>query len=110
MLAGLHAARHGKGRVAKLVLLGAVPPIMVKTPANPGGLPLEVLDEFPKAARCEPRTVLSRCASPFYSFNRPGAKTLQSVVDTWWRQGMMGGARHTTTASRPSRKPTSRRT
>ena len=82
------------GRVAKLVLIGAVPPIMVKTPANPGGLPIEVFDGFRAAARRQPRAVLPRRRErPFYGYNRPGAKVSQGVIQNWWRQGMMGGAK-----------------
>ena len=89
-----YVARHGKGRVAKLVLIGAVPPIMVKTPANPGGLPIEVFDGFRKQLAANRAQLYRDIASgPFYSFNRPDAKVLQSVVDNWWRQGMMGGAK-----------------
>ncbi|MGH8184414.1 MAG: alpha/beta fold hydrolase [Rhodanobacteraceae bacterium] len=88
-----YVARHGAGRVAKLVLVGAVPPSMLKTPGNPGGLPIEVFDGF-RAALAANRAQFYRdvASGPFYGFNRPGAKVLQSVVDNWWRQGMMGGA------------------
>src|ERR1700752_4726360 len=88
-----YVARHGKGRVAKLVLIGAVPPIMVKTPANPGGLPIEVFDglrEHLVAKRTQ--FYLDFASGPFYGFNRPGAKVAQAVINNWWRQGMMGGA------------------
>jgi non-heme chloroperoxidase len=89
-----YVARHGKGRVAKAVLIGAVPPIMVKTPANPGGLPLEVFDGF-RAALAANRAQFFRDvpSGPFYGFNRPGAKVDEGVIDNWWRQGMMGGAK-----------------
>jgi non-heme chloroperoxidase len=88
-----YVARHGKGRVAKAVLIGAVPPIMVKTSANPGGLPLEVFDGF-RAALSANRAqfFLDVPSGPFYGFNRPGAKVSQGVIHNWWRQGMMGGA------------------
>jgi non-heme chloroperoxidase len=88
-----YVARHGKGRVSKAVLIGAVPPIMVKTDANPGGLPIEVFDGF-RSALAANRSQFFRDvpSGPFYGFNRPGATLLQSVVDNWWRQGMMGGA------------------
>jgi non-heme chloroperoxidase len=89
-----YVARHGKGRVAKLVLIGAVPPIMLKTPANPGGLPIEVLDSFRQQLAANRAQFYWEIASgPFYSYNRPGAKVLQSVIDNWWRQAMMGGAK-----------------
>jgi non-heme chloroperoxidase len=88
-----YVARYGGGgRVAKAVLIGAVPPVMVKSDKNPGGLPLEVFDGF-RAALAANRAQFYRDvpSGPFYSFNRPGAKTIPGVVDNWWRQGMMGG-------------------
>ena len=89
-----YAARHGKGRVAKLVLIGAVPPIMVKSAANPGGTPIEVFDDFRKQLASNRAEFYRAVASgPFYGFNRPGAKASQSVIDNWWRQGMAGGAK-----------------
>lgn len=89
-----YVARHGKGRVAKAVLIGAVPPIMLKTAANPGGLPLEVFDGFRKAlADNRSQFYLDVASGPFYGFNRPGAKVSQGVIENWWRQGMMGGAK-----------------
>ena len=88
-----YAARHGQGRIAKLVLIGAVPPIMVKTPANPGGLPLEVFDGLRQQLAANRAQFYREFASgPFYGYNRPGAKVSQAVIDNWWRQGMMGGA------------------
>ena len=89
-----YVARHAQGRVAKAVLIGAVPPIMVKTVKNPGGLPIEVFDGF-RAALAENRAQFFRDvpAGPFYGFNRPGAKVYQGVIDNWWRQGMMGGSK-----------------
>jgi len=91
--AARYVARHGRGRVAKLVLIGAVPPIMVKTPANPGGLPLEVFDGF-RAQLAANRAQFYRdvASGPFYGFNRPGAQASEGVIANWWRQGMMGGA------------------
>ncbi|MFS8043597.1 MULTISPECIES: alpha/beta fold hydrolase [Xanthobacter] len=89
-----YVARHGKGRVAKAVLIGAVPPIMLKTPANPGGLPMEVFDGFRAAlAANRAQFFLDVPTGPFYGFNRPGAKVSQGVIWNWWRQGMMGGAK-----------------
>jgi len=89
-----YVARHGKGRVAKLVLIGAVPPIMVKTPANPGGLPLEVFDGLrQQLAANRAQFYLDFASGPFYGFNRPGAKISQGVIQNWWRQAMMGGAK-----------------
>lgn len=89
-----YVARAKPGRVAKAVLIGAVPPIMLKTPANPGGLPLEVFDGF-RAALLANRAQFFRDvpAGPFYGFNRSGAKVSQGLIDNWWRQGMMGGAK-----------------
>ena len=89
-----YVARHGAGRVAKAVLIGAVPPIMVKSDRNPGGTPLEVFDGF-RAALVSNRAQFFRDvpSGPFYGYNRPGAKASPGVIDNWWRQGMMGGAK-----------------
>ena len=89
-----YVARSKPGRVAKAVLVGAVPPIMVKSATNPGGLPIEVFDGFRKAL-VENRAEFFRAvpSGPFYGFNRPGAKVSQGLIDNWWRQGMMGGAK-----------------
>ena len=90
-----YVARHGGGgRVAKAVLSGAVPPIMLKTPANPEGLPIEVFDGF-RAAQAANRAQFFRDvpAGPFYGFNRPGAQVSEGVIQNWWRQGMMGGTK-----------------
>ena len=90
-----YVAKYGKGgRVAKAALLGAVPPIMLKTAANPGGLPIEVFDGF-RAAQAANRAQFFHdvAAGPFYGFNRPGAQVSQAVVENWWRQGMMGGTK-----------------
>ncbi len=84
----------GGGRVAKAVLMGAVPPIMLKTDNNPGGLPLEVFDGF-RAALAANRAQFFRDvpAGPFYGFNRDGATVSEGVIANWWRQGMMGGTK-----------------
>jgi non-heme chloroperoxidase len=89
---GRHGAGRAKGRIAKAVLIGAVPPLMVKTPANPGGLPLDVFDGF-RASLLADRAQFFRDVptGPFYGFNRPGARVSQGVIDNWWRQGMMCG-------------------
>jgi non-heme chloroperoxidase len=89
-----YLARHGEGRASKAVLISAVPPIMVKTPANPGGLPKDVFDGF-QAQVASNRAQFYRDvpAGPFYGFNRPGAKVLEGVIQNWWRQGMIGGAK-----------------
>ena len=89
-----YAARHGKGRVAKLVLVGAVPPIMLKTTANPDGIPIEVFDGFRKQlAANRAQFYLDIASGPFFGFNRPGATASQGVIQNWWRQGMMGSAK-----------------
>jgi non-heme chloroperoxidase len=89
-----YIARHGESRVAKAVLIGAVPPLMVKTPTNPGGLPKDVFDGFQAAlAANRPQFYYDVPAGPFYGYNRPGAKASQGVILNWWRQGMMGGAK-----------------
>src|ERR1700744_5194822 len=89
-----YVARAEPGRVGKAVLIGAVPPIMVKSDKNPGGLPIEVFDGF-RAALIANRAQFfyDVPAGPFYGFNRPGAKVSQGVIWNWWRQGMMGGAK-----------------
>jgi non-heme chloroperoxidase len=89
-----YVAVHGKGRVAKAVLIGAVPPIMVKSDNSPGGLPLEVFDGFRAAlAANRAQFFLDVPTGPFYGFNRAGAKVSQGVIQNWWRQGMMGGTK-----------------
>ena len=91
-----YVAQHGqkRDRVAKLVLIGAVPPIMLKTAANPGGLPIEVFDGLRKAlADNRAQFYVDFASGPFYGYNRPGAKATQGVIENWWRQGMMGGAK-----------------
>ena len=91
-----YVARHGEpqGRVAKAVLVSAVPPLMVKTQNNPGGLPIEVFDGFRKAlADNRAQFFLDVPTGPFYGFNRAGAKIDQGVINNWWRQGMMGSAK-----------------
>ena len=89
-----YVARHGEGRVAKLVMIGDVTPIMLKTATNPGGLPMEVFDGFrAQLAANRAQFYLDVASGPFYSYNRPGAKPLQGVIRNWWRQGMMGSAK-----------------
>jgi non-heme chloroperoxidase len=89
-----YVALHGKGRVAKLVLIAAVPPTMLKTAANPGGLPMELFDGLRhQLAANRAQFYWEFAAGPFYSYNRPGAKPLQGVIANWWRQAMMGGAK-----------------
>lgn len=89
-----YTVKHGAGRVAKLVLIGAVPPLMLKTEDNPGGLPIEVFDGFRSAlAANRAQFFLDVPTGPFYGYNRPGAKVDPGVIWNWWRQGMMGGAK-----------------
>lgn len=91
--AARYVARHGKDRVAKLALIGAVPPIMLKTQASPEGLPLEVFDGLRRdLAINRSQFYLDFASGPFYGYNRPGAKPSQAVIWNWWRQAMMGGA------------------
>jgi len=90
-----YVARHGQkqGRVAKAVLMSAVPPIMVKSASNPGGTPIEVFDGLrSQLAANRAQFYLDFASGPFYGFNRPGAKVLPGVIQNWWRQGMIGGA------------------
>ena len=89
-----YLARHGEKEVAKAAILCAVPPLMLKTPANPNGLPKDVFDGFQTALAAN-RSQFYRdvAAGPFYGYNRPGAKPSEPVIQNWWRQGMMGGAK-----------------
>lgn len=86
-----YLGRHGTRRVAKAVLVGAVPPLMLKTAANPGGLPLEVFDNIRKGTYDDRSQFFKDLSLPFYGYNRPGAKPSQGVRDSFWLQGMMGG-------------------
>ncbi len=90
-----YVARYGGGgRVAKAVLIGAVPPVMVKSEKNPGGTPLEVFDGLRAAlAANRAQFYIDLPSGPFYGFNRPGAKVSQGAIDNWWRQGMAGGSK-----------------
>ena len=89
-----YVARAKAGRVAKAAIIGAVPPVMVRSEANPGGLPIEVFDGFRTAlAANRAQLYVDIPSGPFYGYNRPGAKVDQGVIWNWWRQGMMGGAK-----------------
>ncbi|HHA2009357.1 TPA: alpha/beta fold hydrolase [Enterobacter mori] len=91
-----YVAQYGQpqGRVAKAVLVSAVPPLMVKTDANPGGTPIEVFDGFRKAlAANRAQFYLDVASGPFYGFNRDGADVSQGTIQNWWRQGMIGSAK-----------------
>ncbi len=89
-----YVARHGKGRVAKAVLVNAVPPLMLKTDKNPGGLPIEVFNGLrAQLAANRAQFYLDFASGPFYGYNRPGAKPSDGVIRNWWRQGMMGSTK-----------------
>ena len=88
-----YIARHGESGVAKGAILSAVPPLMVKTDKNPGGLPKQVFDDLQaQLAANRAKFYYDLPAGPFYGFNRPGVKPIEPVIRNWWRQGMMGGA------------------
>src|SRR5438270_9886857 len=89
-----YIARHGESRVAKAVLISAVPPLMVQTDANPGGLPKSVFDDLQaQLAANRAKFYYELPAGPFYGFNRPGVEPSEAIIANWWRQGMMGGAK-----------------
>jgi non-heme chloroperoxidase len=88
-----YVARHGKGRVAKAVLIGAVPPVMLKSASNPGGLPMAVFDEIRSNLAANRAGYYWDFPIPFYSFNREGTPIIEAVRANWWRQAMMGGAK-----------------
>jgi non-heme chloroperoxidase len=91
-----YVGRHGTGRIARLGLISAVPPLMLKTPANPGGLPIDVFDGL-RAGSVADRAQLYRdvASGPFFGYNRPGAKPSQGIVDAWVAQGLQGGFKNT---------------
>lgn len=92
--AARYVAQFGQkqGRVAKLALIGAVPPIMLKTPSSPGGLPIEVFDSLRRdLASNRAQFYLEFASGPFYGYNRTGAQASQGVIQNWWRQAMAGG-------------------
>jgi len=86
-----YVAQHGKGRVAKAVLISSVPPIMVKSATNPGGAPIEVFDDIRKGTAFNRAQFYIDITLPFYGYNRPGVEISEGVRRNWWRQGMMGG-------------------
>jgi non-heme chloroperoxidase len=89
-----YIARHGEERVAKAVLISSVPPLMVQTDANPGGLPKSVFDGFQDEVATNRSNFYRELASgPFYGFNRPGRDSSEAIIENWWRQGMTGGAK-----------------
>lgn len=90
-----YISRHGTRRVAGAVLIGAIPPLMVKTPANPGGLPMEVFDEIRTKVLADRSQFFRELAGgPFFGFNRPGAKVSQGMIDSFWLQGMQAGLKN----------------
>jgi non-heme chloroperoxidase len=89
-----YLGRHGESRVAKAAIISAVPPLMVKTAANPAGLPKEVFDGLQaQLAANRSQFYYDIPTGPFYGYNRPGAKASEAIIHNWWRQGMMGGAK-----------------
>ena len=91
-----YLGRHGSGRVKKMGLIAAVPPLMLKTAANPGGVPIDKFDELRAGSTADRSKLYQDIASgPFFGFNRPGAKVSQGVVDAFWMQGMMAGHKNT---------------
>ena len=88
-----YVAQHGAGRVAKAAIISAIPPVMVKSASNPGGTPIEVFDGFRAAMSNRAQFYRDVPEGPFYGFNRPGAKVVPGLIDNWWRQGMIGGAK-----------------
>lgn len=91
-----YIGRHGTGRVKKAVLVSAVPPQMLKTPSNPGGLPIEVFDGIRAGAQANrSQLYLDIASGPFFGFNRPGAKPSQGLINSFWAQGMMAGHKNT---------------
>ncbi len=89
-----YIGRHGTKRVAKAVLISAVPPIMLKTEADPGGLPIEVFDQIRAGVLADRSQFFKHLATPFYGANRPGSKVSQGMRDFFWLQGMMGGLKN----------------
>jgi non-heme chloroperoxidase len=88
-----YIGRHGSKRVAKAALIGAVPPIMLKTASNPGGLPIEVFDSIRAGVANNRPQFYKDITLPFYGYNRPGAKVSEGIREHWWLQGMMGGVK-----------------
>ncbi|WP_024869780.1 alpha/beta fold hydrolase [Pseudoxanthomonas suwonensis] len=91
--AARYVARHGSGRVSKLVLIGAVPPLMLRTATNPGGIPLEAFDDLRRQLAANRAAFYWDFPVPFYGFNRPGRPVSEPLRANWWRQGMQGGAK-----------------
>lgn len=88
-----YVARYGRNRVAKAVLIGAVPPIMLRTERNPGGLPMDVFDGLRTQLAANRAQFYREVPIPFYGYNRPGATASDGIIGNWWRQGMIGGSK-----------------
>ncbi|MEA2725958.1 MAG: non-heme chloroperoxidase [Acetobacteraceae bacterium] len=86
-----YIGRHGTGRVAKAVLISAIPPLMLKTEANPGGLPIEVFDQLRAGVMADRSQLFKDLSMPFYGYNRPNAKVSEGVRESFWLQGMLAG-------------------
>jgi non-heme chloroperoxidase len=86
-----YIGRHGTKRVAKAVLIGAIPPLMLKTPANPGGTPIDAFDQIRSGVAADRSQFFKDLSMPFYGYNRPGAKISEGVRESFWLQGMMAG-------------------
>jgi non-heme chloroperoxidase len=89
-----YVGRHSTGRVAKAVLIGAIPPLMLKTESNPGGLPIEVFDQIRAGVQADRSQFFKDLSAPFYGANRPGAKVSQGLRDAFWLQGMQAGLKN----------------
>lgn len=105
-----YIGRHGTTRVAKAVLIGAIPPLMLQTEKNPGGLPMSAFDELRTSMLTDRSQFFKELSAPFYGANRAGSNVSQGLRDFFWLQGMMGGISPNTTASRPSRRQISPKT
>ncbi len=105
-----YIARHGTKRVSKVILISAIPPLMLKTPANPGGLPIEAFNQLREAIIADRSQFFKDLSMQFYGYNRPGAKVSEGVRDNFWHQGMMAVSRRHTNALKPSRKLTKQKT
>ena len=88
-----YIGRHGTTRVAKAVLISAIPPLMLKTAANPGGLPIDVFDQLRASVAADRSQFWKDLSMPFYGYNRPGAKISEGIREHWWLQGMLGGVK-----------------
>jgi non-heme chloroperoxidase len=102
-----YIGRHGTKRVSKAILISAIPPLMLKTPSNPAGLPMETFDQLRAAVQADRSQFFKDLSAPFYGANRPGSKVSQGLRDSFWMQGMLCGIKAgLTTASKLSRRLT----